>query len=30
VVRHHNHMADAMHAAGDRFNQVVREYRAAN
>jgi len=30
VIRHHNHMTDAMHAAGDRFNQVVREYKAAN
>ncbi|MDD9852838.1 MAG: hypothetical protein OXU78_02675 [Deltaproteobacteria bacterium] len=30
VIRHHNRMADAMHAAGDRFNQVVREYKAAN
>jgi len=30
VIRHHNHMTDAMHAVGDRFNQVVREYKAAN
>lgn len=30
VIRHHNHMTDAMHAAGGRFNQVVREYKAAN
>lgn len=30
VIRHHNRMTDAMHAAGDRFNQVVREYKAAN